>query len=258
MYPDSSFGATVSDFRLDQYEVTVGRFRQFVNAGMGTQSSPPSSGAGAHPNIAGSGWDASWNASLTTNQAALVAAVKCDEHQTWTDAPDGNESLAMTCVTWFEAMAFCAWDGGFLPTEAEWNYAAAGGSEQRAYPWSTPPGFLGIDCSYANYHNGTSYCVNPPTGAFNRVGSESPKGDGTWGQSDLAGNVWEWTLDWYAFPYPQNPCADCANLTPAMYRVLRGGDFSFGSGATYLRAASRATSSPSARGHPGVRCARTP
>ena len=54
--------AAVSRFRLDKYEVTVGRFRTFVNAGMGTQASPPVPGAGAHAKISGSGWDASWDA----------------------------------------------------------------------------------------------------------------------------------------------------------------------------------------------------
>jgi formylglycine-generating enzyme required for sulfatase activity len=257
MYPDSSFTATVSTFRLDTYEVTVGRFRQFVNAGMGTQASPPLVGAGAHPNIANSGWDPTWNGSLTANTAALVAAVKCDAtYESWTDTPSANESLPMNCITWYEAMAFCAWDGGFVPTEAEWNYAAAGGSEQRAYPWSSPAAFLGIDCSYANYNPGT-YCVNPPTGAVNRVGSESPKGDGKWGQADLAGNVWEWTLDWYATPYPQNPCTDCADLTAASYRVIRGGVFF--NVASYLRGANRNDDSPTDRNfNVGVRCARTP
>lgn len=143
-----------------------------------------------------------------------------------------------------------------MPTEAEWNYASAGGNEQRAYPWSSPPTFLGIDCSYANYNPGT-YCVNPPTGAVNRVGSESPKGDGKWGQSDLAGNVFEWTLDWYASPYPQNPCPDCANLTPATYRVFRGGNAD--DGATYMRAGYRDRVDATSRVKDvGVRCARTP
>jgi formylglycine-generating enzyme required for sulfatase activity len=52
-------------------------------------------------------------------------------------------------MDWYEAYAFCIWDGGFLPTDAEWNYAAAGGAQQRAYPWSNPPTSLTIDPSYA-------------------------------------------------------------------------------------------------------------
>lgn len=58
-HTNMSYPATVSDFRLDKYEVTVGRFRQFVAAGSGTQQHPPADGAGAHDDIATSGWDAS-------------------------------------------------------------------------------------------------------------------------------------------------------------------------------------------------------
>ena len=260
MYPDSRFAATVSAFRLDKYEVTVGRFRQFVAAGMGTQASPPISGAGAHPNIAGSGWDATWNGRLVTDTAALVAGVKCDAtFQPWTDAPGGNESRPINCVTWYEAMAFCAWDGGFMPTEAEWNYAATGGSEQRAYPWSSPPGSLTIDGSYASYWDGTN-CVGDglpgcaPTDLL--VVGTKPAGDGRWGQSDLGGNIYEWALDWYASPYAQNPCTDCANLTPATLRAFRGGNFSNAS--PTLRAANRVGFMPSTRILlMGIRCARS-
>src|SRR6185503_5212427 len=105
----------------------------------------------------------------------------------------------MNCVSWFEAFAFCAWDGGRLPTETEWNYAAAGGNEQRVYPWGA-----NIDLTKASYDcAGDGSGTGTPNCMFSDmlpVGSRSPQGDGKWGQADLAGNVWEWTLDWGATP----------------------------------------------------------
>jgi sulfatase modifying factor 1 len=208
--------ATVSSFRLDKYEVTVERFRAFVDAGMGTQSSLPPPGAGAHPNLGGSGWDATWNANLGMDKTALVAGVKCGVAPfilpTWTDTPGANEHRPMNCLSWYEAMAFCAWDGGYLPTEAEWNYAAAGGDEQRAYPWSSS--LTSLDDMHASYEVGQK-CrgdgLDPcEVTDMVQVGTKF-KGDGRWGQSDLAGNVSEWVLDWSA-SYP-NPCTDCADLT---------------------------------------------
>ena len=245
---NTSYPATVSTFRLDKYEVTVGRFRAFVNAGKGTQASPPVSGAGAHAAIAGSGWNTSWNTSLTADKAALIAAVKCGaSYQTWTDdSPGANEARPMNCITWYEAMAFCIWDGGYLPTEVEWNYAATGGSEQRAYPWSSPAGSLSIDATRANYSS-TSGAI--PVGA-------KSAGDGRWGQSDLAGNVWEWTLDWYR-TYVTS-CSDCAQVESGTSRVIRGG--SFNSAPANLRAGYRGYDLPPAyrNNYIGVRCARTP
>jgi formylglycine-generating enzyme required for sulfatase activity len=157
----------------------------------------------------------------------------------------------VNCVTWYEAYAFCIWDGGYLPSEAEWNYAASGGGDQRVYPWSSPAMSTTIDCSYANY-TPSAGCV---AGGANNVGSESPKGDGKWGQSDLAGNVWEWTLDAYASVYT-NPCDDCANLpaSPSL-SVTRGGSFQTVGGAVI--ASYRGNSDPGARDPSvGARCAR--
>jgi len=249
-YTSMTYPATVDAFSLDKYEITVGRFRQFVNAGIGTQASPPASGAGTHPLIAGSGWDSAWNANLPADTAALQAALKCNTaDQTWTDTAGANESQPQNCMDWYTAFAFCAWDGGRLPTEAEWNYAAAGGSEQRAYPWSSPATSTTIDDSYA------VYCGSSCNSTQN-VGSKSPKGDGKWGQADLAGNLWEWTLDWHG-SY-QVPCSNCADLIDqaADSRVIRGGRF-FGN-ASQLLSSYRGSGVPGLHNnYVGSRCART-
>ncbi len=223
---DASYPATVSNFKLDRFEVNVERFRNFIEA---IESGwRPATGAGKHDHLnAGSGvtaaaggfesgWDESWNAHLlaTKTDWGDMVATSCG-YGTWTSTPGSNETRAMNCVNWYEAYAFCIWDGGYLPTEAEWNYAAAGGSEQRVYAWSDPPYSTTIDCTYAHYGE----CR--PNGVF-ILGGEHPKGDGKYGQADLTGNVSEWNLDWRVDPYP-TPCEDCATLTSAAMRVIRGG-----------------------------------
>ena len=244
---DPMYPATVSTFRLDKYEVTVGRFRAFVNAGGGTRATPPAAGSGTGVTF-GTGWDPAWNAHLVANAEALKAALKCDaQRQTWTNEPSTNDNLPINCVNWFDAFAFCIWDNGRLPTEAEWNYAASGGSEQRVYPWSNPPSSTTIDDTQAVFCGLTC--------AVQHVGSRSPKGDGRWEQADLSGNVWEWMLDWYA-PY-LNPCVDCTNLITTTDRVVRG--MSFSQPPLNLRTGSRPHATPLNRDNSsGFRCAKSP
>jgi formylglycine-generating enzyme len=239
----------VSEFKLDLYEVTVARFRNFVNSGAGTKASPPAAGAGAHPKIANSGWQAAFNANLEDDTNALKAALKCDTGYPWTDAPGANETKPITCVTWYDAFAFCIWDGGRLPTEAEWNYAAAGGNEQREYPWGS-----GIDANKAVYNcgSGAASCLKP-------VGSKSPAGDGKWGHVDLAGNNWEYVLD-YEYnangDYRPGACNDCADLqTGTGNRMFRGGGFP--NDQDYQTTRTRIGDSPLQRDYDvGIRCAR--
>jgi formylglycine-generating enzyme len=244
-YLDRSAVATVSDFYLDKYEVTVGRFRAFVDAGWGTRSHPPRADDAAHPRIPGSGWNQEWNTKLPTDSSELRAKLKCIPQQTWTDVVGPHEKLPINCLDWYTAFAFCAWDSGRLPTEAEWNYAASGGAEHRYYPWSQPASSTTIDDSYAVYCGGTC--------SLQSVGSKSPKGNGKWGQADLGGNVWEWMLDWDPVRYPV-PCRDCAAVSDGKYRAFRSG--SNDDLAPTLRSATRHVYYPEYRGNIGVRCAR--
>jgi len=260
--------ATVSGFRLDKYEVTVGRFRRFAAAWNNGSGYNPPEGSGKHGHLNGglglvnsqnaagttyeTGWSTADNAKVSPTNANLACNMGFEE--AWTNAPGANENLPMNCVTWFEASAFCIWDGGFLPSEVEWQYAAAGGSQQRQYPWgNTDPSTMNRYAIYNCYFpNNSAMCLG---GNIAPVGSAS-LGAGRWGQLDLAGNIYELTLDWNA---PFAPCTDCANLSSGTYRMTRGGYWA--SSAHYLEPEYRTNGGapPTARTDwLGFRCARVP
>ena len=110
---------------------------------------------------AASGWKSEYTDGLVADKNALVTALGCHQFSTWTNTPDTvgtGETRPIDCVTWYEAQAFCIWDGGRLPTEAEWNYVAAG-SQQRVYPWSVPANKVEATCAQASgYLNDTVKC----------------------------------------------------------------------------------------------------
>jgi formylglycine-generating enzyme required for sulfatase activity len=265
-YGDPSFTATVSPFRLDKYEVTVSRFALFLTAvelGQGL----PGAWAGKHDFLNGgrglvvgtgdagpvyeSGWDPSWAAGIATTASGWDANLSCFP-ATLATATSPNPSDPINCITWFEAYAFCIWDGGFLPTEAEWNYAAAGGSEQRVFPWgATDPQ---QDASLAKFGCGLPGTCNDLAADIGTVNVD-PGGAARWGQLNLAGNMAEWTLDWYG-TYPM-PCQDCSQTTTGAYRIERGGNFQ--DDETGLHASARGRADPTMRSTlQGIRCARKP
>jgi formylglycine-generating enzyme len=267
----TEYQATVSAFRLDKYEVTVGRFRQFVMAHWNkTWTTRVTSGSGKHSHLNGGqglansgnpgsyepGWDTNDNGNVVPTDGNLRT---CDEtsespNATWTVSQTTNENKPINCVNWYEAKAFCIWDGGFLPSEAEWEYAAAGGDEQREYPWGTAD--PGTASKYAIYN-----CLYPPgsstcSGSANiaTVGYAN-EGEGKWHQLDLAGNVSEWGLDGYA-TYT-NPGTDSAIFAGAYYRVVRGGWYA--NPPSDVLPSYRFLGTPAHRhAYLGFRCARTP
>lgn len=218
-----SIPTTVSSFELDRFEVTVGRMREFVTGYDDWRGSgAPQLDAGAHPRVDGSGWQARFTPFLAATAAQLDAELRdCGGVQTpkfSTYAQGFSETVPVNCVTWFEAAAFCAWDGGRLPTFAELVYTGSGGDESRLYPWGDDPAprpdLALFECSIDSED---AACTEDD---LSSVG-QRPLGAGRFGQDDLAGSLAEWVLDG-APPFPL-VCDDCANLADESERLWRGG-----------------------------------
>ncbi len=181
----------------------------------------------------------------------------------WRPAP-GTENFPMVLVSWFGAHAYARWANfadwqnykeaspvGFLPTEAQWEYAARG-PHPIAYSWgNTPPSLTLLQ---AGIHNPGQTYPTPadlpmaPVNAF--LGMTAT------GLHHMAGNVWQWCADWYdpAFYRSPNACKnDPVNITPTGVRSERGG--SWVGPATLARSSYRRARAPHARGRClGFRC----
>ncbi len=249
--PLASYPATVDSFCLDKYEITVGRFREFLADYDDWQ---PTANAGEHLPGAGTGWQSIWKkgTELPLDSNSFARDISCDAStQTWraSASSDGaSEALPQNCMTWYEAFAFCIWDGGRLATEAEWEYAASGGNEERLYAW----GEQEPDDSTASYQCcGSGSCSTCTFSDILAVGSK-PLGNGRWGHSDLSGSMSEWVFDAYSATLPY-PCLNCANASISGYRVQRGGGWS--GSAPSLRVANRPIAPPATRSDAlGARC----
>ncbi len=255
---DPKAEATVSNFRLDRFEVTLGRFRAFVEAYPG---SIPAAGAGARPKIPNSGWNSQWV--MPPDKISLQNKLTTCNSSTWSASGAFVLEQPINCVTWYEAFAFCVWDGGWLPTEAEWNIAAAreGTAEHglRVFPWSPAS-----EQNPKPDHSRASYnCLgdaNPQCNVLDilKVGSKSPAGNGPWNHADLAGNLAEWTMDSLIEPYV-TPCDDCAHLVEGDRRAVRGGSWVSPESGNDLKTAARTAALPEERHDTrGFRCAYEP
>jgi formylglycine-generating enzyme required for sulfatase activity len=150
------------------------------------------------------------------------------------------EAMPVSSLTWEEGNAFCAWAGGRLPTEAEWERAARG-NDTREFPWGNT-----YEAWRCNTRDGGPH--EPSAAAAN------PDCVGPYGVLDQAGSVSEWCSDWYAELYPQESSVNPTGPKTGTRRVSRGGNWM--SPAFWVRVASRMPIAPERR-EPmqGFRCA---
>ena len=182
---------------------------------------------------------------VTNRQYAdfLIATGRRAPHY-WPDgkvAP-GQQNQPVVNVTWEEAAAYCGWAGKRLPTEAEWERACRGGAESSDYPWGDhEPGKE--DARFDTPDGPEEVCHFPPN-AFDLC--------------DMAGNVWEWTGDWYSREYyVRAPEKNPSGPSRGEYRVMRGG--SWADAAKYLACGHRSFARPGERSpNIGFRCVRSP
>ena len=141
----------------------------------------------------------------------------------------GRYNHPINCVDWNQALSFCQWAGGRLPSEAEWEYAARSGGQDIEYPWGDQKPTPDL-CHFGGDAGGTT-----------PVGRYSPQGNSPYGCVDMAGNVWEWTASDYSKDQ----------------KVLRGGSWLHGWG--HVRAFDRDHLTPDDRSDLlGFRCVGLP
>ncbi len=147
--------------------------------------------------------------------ARFVAATGYDAGTQWRSPGFAQtDEHPVVYVSHHDAQAYCTWAGLRLPTEAEWEYAARG-TDGRKYPWgNTAPNDKCLWWSAKTSRNGTC-----PVG-------EHPAGASPFGAHDLAGNVWEWTADYFdSADYALASRTDPTGPTKGDYRSLRGGSW---------------------------------
>jgi formylglycine-generating enzyme required for sulfatase activity len=247
---------TVSPYRISRYTVTNRQFRAFVeNTGYVTEAER-------------FGWSFVFHLLLPKRGVTVQGSAQTAPWWLGVDGacwkwPEGPGSTVddrldhpVIHVSWNDAMAFCAWSGTRLPTEAEWEFAARGGLDQKRFAWGDElmPGGK----HRCNIWQGTfperntkadGYLSTAPVDAY------EPNGFGLY---NVSGNVWEWCADWFTTgPHPTENVVDPTGPATGDARVMRGGSYlCHKSYCNRYRVGARSANTPdSATGNMGFRVA---
>jgi formylglycine-generating enzyme required for sulfatase activity len=192
-------------FVMDVSEVTVAGFTNWVNAGKPLPNDGQSLDPGG-PYASQMYWQAAWDTNADAEDFKAVTGT-CTQAQDLVSLGEVISLLAPTygttpttvpinCVNWYQAVAYCAYVGKRLPTQAEWQYEAVGRSHGYTYPWGDAP--TPTDCSYAIWAGDGGTSGYDGCGFPLPVGS-APKGASIDGVQDLEGSVMEWIWDAFSF-----------------------------------------------------------
>ncbi|XP_054991561.1 formylglycine-generating enzyme isoform X2 [Sorex araneus] len=214
----------VDAFYLDAYEVSNAEFEKFVNA-------------------TGYLTEAERFGDSFVFEGLLSERVKADIQQAVAEAPwwlpvkgaswrhpEGPNSTLLhrldhpvLHVSWNDAVAFCAWAGKRLPTEAEWEYGCRGGLEGRLFPWGNKLQPRGEH--YANLWQGHFPVSNSGEDGFQGTAPVDAFPPNSFGLYNMVGNAWEWTADWWGVTHSAAGARNPKGPPSGENRVKKGGSY---------------------------------